>query len=169
MPPPTPDSPDSQLVKAKSDALRLLSFRPRSVEELRRRLKLKKYPEELVERVLEFLKKQRLLDDESFARLFAHSRVFSRPVGKRQLEFELKRKGLSKELVSKAMEGLSDYDERAAARELVYRRFQKMKGVPREKKKARLFAFLKRRGFETNAIFDVISGLFHEETDEIDN
>lgn len=151
------------LLKAKSDALRLLSFRPRSVEELRRRLRLKKYPEELVERVLDLLKKQRLLDDESFAKLFAHSRVFSRPSGKRQLEFELKQKGLSKEVVSKAMTELAGYDEHEAARGLVYGRFQKMKGLPREKKKARLFAFLRRRGFETGVVLDVLSKLFREE------
>ena len=51
--------------KIKSDALRLLSFRPRSEKELRQRLKLKKHPAPLIEEVLDLLKRQGMLDDAS--------------------------------------------------------------------------------------------------------
>lgn len=150
----------SDLVKAKSDALRLLSFKPRSVRELEDRLKRKKYAPALVEKVIEGLKGQGLLDDEKFARLLAHSTVYSRPMGKKRLEFDLSRKGLSKDTVQKTLDSLGDYDEKKAARDLVFGRFQKMTGVSDEKKKARLFAFLRRRGFSTETIFSALSNLF---------
>ena len=85
-------------------------------------------------------------------------------MGKRRLEFDLSKKGLSKETVRKAMDSLGDYDEKKAAKDLVFSRFQKMTGVPDEKKKARLFAFLRRRGFSTETIFSVLSDLFRGTT-----
>jgi len=151
---------DALLMKVKSDALRLLSFRPRSVKELRDRLKLKRYPEAVIDNALDVLSKQGLLNDEKFAKLFAESRVYSKPTGKRQLEIDLKKKGLPKELVEKTLSDLKDYDEKKAARDLVFNRFQKMTGISDEKKKARLFGFLKRRGFGNDAIFAALNELF---------
>ena len=68
------------LAKAKKDAFRLLSFRPRSTQELRARLSQKGYKDELVETVLEYLSKQGLVDDEKFAKLYALSRMQGRLV-----------------------------------------------------------------------------------------
>ena len=106
---------DALLLKVKSDALRLLSFRPRSVKELRDRLKLKRYPAAAIDNALDILSKQGLLNDEKFAKLFAESRVYSRPTGKRQLEIDLKKKGLPKELVDETLANLKDYDEKKRA------------------------------------------------------
>ncbi len=150
--------------KAKSDALRLLAARPRSVEELRGRLKLKKHPAEEIENVLETLKKQGLLDDEKFAKLMTVSKTLSRPVGRRQLEMDMKRKGISTRIIESTMSGLTDYDEKEAVRKLVESRAARMKGLPPEKRKARLFGFLKRRGFSSDAIYSVLKGLVSDDT-----
>lgn len=149
-------------VKAKSDALRLLAFKPRSVAEMRDRLKRKKYPDNVVSDVIESLKKHGFLNDEQFARLYANSRMHTRPQGKRQLEFDLSRKGLPKELVARTMAGLDTPDEKETARQLVSVRFQKMTGLSDQKKKTRLFGFLKRRGFSSGTIFSVMKELFKE-------
>ncbi|MBI3252007.1 MAG: regulatory protein RecX [Candidatus Omnitrophica bacterium] len=156
------DDPTRQLA-AKSDALRLLSFKPRSVEELRARLaQKKKYTAETIEEVIALLTRQGLLDDVKFAKLYAHSRVHTRPAGRRQIELDLKKKGLGPELVAKTLGELGDYDEKQAAKDLVSGRFQKMTGVSAEKKKARLFGFLARRGFKTDVILSALSELFHD-------
>ena len=151
---------DLRLVKAKSDALRLLSFKPRSVEEMRERLRLKRYGPAVIDSVIESLKRQGLLDDAKFAKLFAHSRIYTRPSGRRQLEFDLKKKGLSRDLITATLETFRDTDERQMARDLVLTRFRKMTGVQAGKKKARLFGFLKRRGFGNGIIFSVLNELF---------
>ena len=152
---------ESLLLKAKSDALRLLSFSPRSIEELRKRLLMKKkYSVPLVDEVIESFKKQGLLDDAKFAKLYATSRTFTRPSGRRQLEIDLKRKGLSGPLIGETLKNLEDFDEKKIAKDLVWVRFQKMIGLPREKKKARLYGLLKRRGFSDDVIFSVFDELF---------
>lgn len=147
------------LLKAKSDALRLLSFRPRSVKEMQDRLRLKKYPEAMIRDVVDFLKKQGFLNDEKFAKLYAESRVYSRPTGRRQLAFDMKQKGISAPLVEETLSNITDYDEKKMAKDLAVKRFDRMSGLSAEKKKARLFGFLKRRGFGADTIFSVLSEL----------
>lgn len=154
---------DALLLKAKSDALRLLSFKPRSVEEMRTRLTAKKYSPKIVEEVLSVLETQGLLNDEKFARLFANSRVYTRPTGKKQLAFDLKKKGLAASLVDATIKNLQDYDEKKMAKDLVYTRIQKMTGVSNEKKKSRIYGFLKRRGFDNDVIFATLDELIHDD------
>ncbi len=154
---------ESLLLKAKSDALRLLSFKPRSVEEMRARLTLKKHPPKIVQEVLNLLEAQGLLNDEKYARLFANARVYTRPTGKKQLEFDLKKKGLAAPLVDATIKNLQDYDEKKMAKDLAYTRIQKMTGVSSEKKKSRIYGFLKRRGFDNDVIFATMAELIHDD------
>ena len=156
------DGPEDRLLKAKSDALRLLGHASRSVEELKTRLKKKKYSDEIVSDVIDSFKRQGLLDDEKFAKLLAASRSYTRPTGRRQLEFDMRRKGLSKESIGRAIEGLGEIDEKKTARDLVFTRFSKMTGISDQKKKTRLFGFLKRRGFANETIFAVMNELFKD-------
>ena len=149
--------------KVKSDALRLLSVRPRSVEELRGRLKLKKHSAEDIDAVLELLKKQGFLDDEKFAKLFAGSKTGSNSVGRRQLQRDLKKKGVSSRVIEETLSNLPDYDEKEAVRKLATARFRQVADLPPEKQKARLFGFLQRRGFSSDAIFSVLSELIKED------
>ena len=151
--------------KTKSDALRLLAARPRSVQELRGRLELKKHPAERIEPVIELLKKQGLLDDEKFAKLLAVSKTLSRPVGKRQLEMDLKKKGIAPGIIEGTLSGLTDYDEKESIRKLAQSRAGRMNGISAEKKKARLFGFLKRRGFSSDAIFSVLPEFLSQDSD----
>ena len=162
------EASDSLRLKVKTDALRLLSFRPRSVEELRARLRRKRYPAEVIEETVAQLSKHGLLDDERFARWVAASAVHTRPIGKKQIELDLKKRGVRPEAIAGALAGIGDYDEKTVAKDLVFKRFQKMTGLSKEKKKARLFSFLKRRGFETGASLDALGELFKgEETGEV--
>ncbi len=148
--------------KVKSDALLLLSVRPRSVEELRGRLKLKRHAPELIEGALELLQSQGLLNDEKFAQVFAGSKTLSRPVGRRQLEVDLKKKGIAPALIQTTLSKLVDYDEKEAVRKLVTAKISRMKDVPPQKVKARLFGFLKRRGFSSEVIFSVFSEILKD-------
>ena len=154
---------ESFLLKAKSDALRLLSFKPRSVAEMREKLARKNHSSKIIEEVLSLLQSQGLLNDEKFARLFANARVYTRPAGKRQLEFDLKKKGLSNPLIDETIQNLQEYDEKKIVRDLVYTRFQKMTGVSKEKKRSRIYGFLKRRGFDNDVIFATIDELIHDD------
>jgi SOS response regulatory protein OraA/RecX len=100
-----------------------------------------------------------LIDDEKFARLFANSKV-SKPTGSKRLEADMKKKGLKPDVISKTIAGLEEYDEKKSARELVQSRYQRIKDLPAQKIKARLFGLLSRRGFRSDVIYAVVAELF---------
>ena len=148
------------LAKAKDDALRLLSFRPRSTEELRSRLLKKKHDKNTIDSVVSLLSKHGLLDDEKFAKLYAMSLIQGKAAGKKQIRFDLRNKGLSPKTVESALEAISDFDEKEVALETAARRYERMKGVAKKTAKQRLYGFLSRRGFSTQSVFYALDKLF---------
>jgi regulatory protein len=76
-------------------AARFLEVRPRSVQEVRRRLLDAGYRPELVEGAIERLTALGYLDDATFARSWIESRDRVRPRGARALRDELRRKGVA--------------------------------------------------------------------------
>lgn len=153
-------TPEETLARAKKDVLRLLSFRPRSVHELRTRLLQKKYNEEVIATALEYFSKQGLVDDEKYAKLYALSRIQSRPVGKNQIRRDLKNRGISPKSAENALSSIRDFDERQVALDIALRRHQHMTRLPENISKARLYGFLKRRGFTSESVFYALSKLY---------
>ncbi len=66
---------DPQTKKALDYAIRLLSHRARSRGEILQRLTMKKYPADVMEKVLEALEGFRYIDDRAFARQWIESRL----------------------------------------------------------------------------------------------
>ncbi|RLE30214.1 RecX family transcriptional regulator [Candidatus Acetothermia bacterium] len=139
---------------------RLLSYRPRTEAELRRRLAAKGCPPEVVERVIGKAKEAGLVDDELFARLYAEDRLLSRPRSRRLLARELSAKGLPRGLADRAAaQALPELPERALARKALESRLHLWQGLPDEKRKRRAYAFLLRRGFPPELAREVVSEL----------
>lgn len=106
-----PEDIESQHIKAKNAALRLLTHRPRSEAEIRRRLQ-GRFTGEVVDRTLSDLLRQGLLDDAAFAREWRKQREKFRPRGSRVIRQELQRLGVDLEIIREA---LSDFDAAANA------------------------------------------------------
>ncbi len=154
-----------RLLKAKSDAMRLLSFRARSSSELAARLRQKRHEASVIQETIETLKRLGFIDDAKFAKLFVESRANSRPSGRRLVETELRRKGVPETEIAKAVsEGAGNEKETALA--LARSRLSKMGALPLLKKKTRLFGLLKRRGFRSDVISAVFAQVFKEMTEE---
>ena len=67
--------------KAKEKSFRLLSVRARSRKELVDRLKMAKFSQPVIDSVLEDLEKLNLINDSDFAKIYARSRMVTRPAG----------------------------------------------------------------------------------------
>jgi regulatory protein len=143
--------------KVRDQALRLLKVRPRSEEELRKRLLGKGFEADEVETVLRQLKGKDLINDVKFAQLFAAQKMMSKPVGRRLLSSSLKAKGISPEIaaqaVEKATEGVEDLE---VARQLALGRLSSIRGLDRLAAQRRLFGFLSRRGFSSEVVYRVV-------------
>jgi regulatory protein len=81
-------------------AARFLEVRPRSIDEVRRRLREAGYRADLVDGSIERLADLGMLDDEAFARAWVESRDRARPRGERALRSELRRKGVGGAIVA---------------------------------------------------------------------
>ncbi|MYK39759.1 MAG: RecX family transcriptional regulator, partial [Gemmatimonadetes bacterium] len=85
---------EDQLQKAKDAAYRYLSYRARSVAEVRDKLKEKEFAAEIVAEVIADLQRQQLLDDREFARRWVEARL-PRAYGARKLAQDLRHKGVA--------------------------------------------------------------------------
>ena len=150
--------------RAKQKALALLSYRARSVEELRGKLVEKGFSEDSIESTMEDLRRVGLLDDVKFAASFVHTQMTDKPMSKRMLTFELRKKGIEETVIEKAVE--EEYGSEAevdVARRLAMRRIERFSGEPKKLKK-RLVDFLGRRGFGWDVISTVLQEVEWEES-----
>jgi len=152
-------------VRVHRRALRLLAIRPRSRAELAARL-LQDAPTEVVQRTLDRLRAEGLVDDEQFARLWATSRRVVRQFGAARIRRELIQKGVDRETAERALRELDPADEVALAEEAARRRLGRYARLDRTTAVRRLFAFLARRGFSTSTILRALRGLGLLNSDE---
>ena len=141
--------------------LRLLGHRPRSEHELRQRLRRRFSPEE-IEGVIRELKSQGLVDDLAFARFWRDSRERHRPRGVAMIRQELLSKGVDRDTVSQALEGL---DEEEGAFRAGLKLLHRVGLLDYREFRNRMGAYLQRRGFRTGAINSAISQLWQELAD----
>ena len=145
--------------KAFAFALGLLARRDRSIREMERKLHDRSYPATVCGEVIARLSNSGYLDDRRFAERWAESAVRNgRGYGPR-LRQELLRKGISREIVTEVVAGISaDYDEFEMLSALVaekFARFDPVTATDRDKK--RVVAYLQRRGFSLAVIFNLFN------------
>ncbi len=147
------------LQKAKNYAFLLLKFRLRSENELRQRLKKKKFAEAVIGETIAFLKEKSFLDDDLFAKSWIQFRI-KRPFGLRRIREELRIKGLGREVINKALQEVEkDYSEEEVVKEIAQERIGKLSGIEPRSAKRRLYAYLLRRGFSSEIVMDTINQL----------
>jgi regulatory protein len=141
-------------------ALHFLSYRQRSEDEIRRKLFDAGFGEEICEVVLGRLRESGVVSDSAFARGWVESRAASRPRSRRVLTAELRRKGISDEIISDA---LAETDEES---DLAYRagvRYaNRLSHADWETFRERLTAFLGRRGFTYGTISPQVKKIWAE-------
>ncbi|MGW4067696.1 recombination regulator RecX [Nocardia grenadensis] len=151
------DAAQDGIEQAKEAALRLLAVRARSRAELAQRLSAKGYPLEVIERVLDRLAEVGLIDDADFARQWVRQRHGFSGKGRRALEQELRRKGVSQEDSAAALDTVTADDEYERATELVRRKLRSLPaGLDREKAIRRLVGMLARRGYGHSVSYAVV-------------
>ncbi|MFQ5752702.1 MAG: regulatory protein RecX [bacterium] len=152
--------------RIKEKAYRYLAGRAHSEKELRIKLQQKGYDHKLVEEVISDLKGVSLIDDLAFALSYAHSRLINRPVGEKLLRSELWHKGVSQEIIDKAVhETYAEKNQLQIARELVDKRKSHYPSLESWKEKKRIADFLIRRGFDWELVKEVIAEKFENQTD----
>jgi regulatory protein len=146
--------------RAKENALRLLGFRARSRDELRRRLERKGYESVVIDDVLAELVSSQLLDDTQFTRAWVEARTTGRPMGRQRIAWELRQKGVDPETIGEALEARSSPDAELGLAMTVGRQtVERVRGMERQAARRKLAAALQRRGFSWSVTAVVLERL----------
>lgn len=141
-------------------ALHFLSYRPRSSAEVRQNLTKRGISESLTDETVNRLQEAGLVNDESFARAWVENRNTFRPSGKPALRIELRRKGLSDEIVQSVLD--TQVNEETLACEAARKYARRLAGLEWLKFRQKLGGFLTRRGFSYTVIAPVVSKVWKE-------
>ena len=141
-------------------ALRLLTARERSEQELTERLKVKGFTEEACREAVTRCRELGYLDDRRFARCRARQLLESgRAVGMRLL-IDLQQHGIAEALARETLAELDqEFNQQIILAELLQRRFGRFdyyKAEDREKR--RVIHYFLRRGFDLAAVLECIKG-----------
>lgn len=139
--------------------LKFLSYRPRSEAEVRRYLAGKGLDATAADQLIERLYRLGYLNDESFARAWVSSRHTLRPKGARALQYELRSKGVSPEIIADALAGLAADEDAYAA---VSKPAARWRMLDDRAFRQKVQAFLARRGFDYDIIQKTVNRLLHE-------
>ena len=157
----------NELTAAYDRALNLLTFRARSARELQRRLVQKGVTAERADRVIAKLREVGLIDDADFARQLTRSKMAA-GASRRRVHQELFKRGVPREVADEAVEqvveeeGLSDAE---SIERIARKKWQSLSSVDELTRRRRLFAFLARRGFDSDDVSRVVRQLAGETAD----
>jgi regulatory protein len=125
-------------------ALKFLSYRPRSEAELRANLQEHKFLDADIDDVMTRLRQGGILNDAGFAQAWIENRSEMRPRGRRALVYELRQKGIPDHLIDQALENL---DEQDLAYQAAAQRASRWKHLEWFDFRKKMYAYLTRRGF----------------------
>jgi len=142
---------------AYAHALRLLTVRPRSVADLRRRLRKKDYPHEQIDAAIARCRELNYINDPRTAHERTRALMRNGKVGPRVRQ-QLQKEGFEAQDIEDAIGNCMDeYDEREILAEVFARRFAARNidlHDPRQRR--RIVGYLQRRGFSLNNILEHI-------------
>ena len=152
---------ENQLFHIKQRAFRYLGRRQHSTSELRIKLKQKRYETELINEVLDDLKKKNFLDDTKFAEMFVEEKMKLKLWGEQKLRSELVKRGIKSEIITDVLANkISEEEKLNNAMIIASKKYDTLKNrsVDKDVIKRKLFTFLNSRGYN----YDVIKEVYDE-------
>jgi regulatory protein len=148
-----------ELENAKQSAIHYLSYRPRSIAEVRDHLRNKGFADTAVAHACEQLQEVGLLDDTAFAHYWVEQRETFKPRSQMALRQELLQKGVSRDIIDMV---ITEVDETAVALQAAQKQAARWQRLPEAEFKAKLGSFLQRRGFSYGVINETVKESWNE-------
>lgn len=143
----------------KNVAYKFLSYKPRSIKEVKNKLTYKKISKESVEKIIEHLKKYQFLNDENYAKLYLEQRISNKGMGKSMVTFKMIDKGIDKEMISKVIDENYPEDKQIEAGKKLLEKYLKKKQKIEDKLelKKKCYQYLFSRGFSYSIISQILN------------
>jgi regulatory protein len=137
-------------------SLRLLAASPKTRHELAQKLTQKGYPSPIIGEVMRKLEEQGILNDQAYALNLMNRFKHGRPSGRKRIAFELKRHGVAPSVQEEILKRIDPQEEKETARQLGQERWERLSQLSQDKRKRRVYDFLIRRGFDFQAVRDLV-------------
>ena len=147
-------------------ALNYLSFRPRSREEVRRYLRRKETPHEIIEAALARLDRLDFVNDRTFTEFWIETRGQFNPRGAHALKHELRLKGVEREVVDELVDDEQDEERALRAGRKKAMSLVNVPNMDYARFRNRLGSFLQRRGFGYDVTTRTVRALWEELKEE---
>lgn len=142
--------------KSISKAYNLLSYRPRSKEEIKKKL-APKFSDKIVKNTLEKLEEKKYLNDEAFVDFWLENRAKSRGVA--LLRYELLKKGVAVEVIEQKISTHKPEKDLENAIALIKSK-SRFKKLEQKEARQKIGAYLARRGYGYEVINEVVRLLY---------
>ena len=145
----------AEFQKTYDKLVRFTTLRPRSEKEANDWLRKYKVHKSIHKELFIRLKRLDLLDDRKFAQWWVEQRITFRPRGKRALSFELRQKGIDRDLINQILNE-AKIDEQKIASQLLKKKKYKWEKLGKLKARKKMSEFLARKGFSWTVIKESI-------------
>ncbi|MBO2944147.1 RecX family transcriptional regulator [Paenibacillus sp. F411] len=148
--------------RAYVESLKFLERKPRTAKEIQQRLMQKGMTEDAIQKSLQRLSQEGLIDDAWYAKQWAEQRISGHKKGKMWVKQELKQKGIDSEIITEALDEVDEEAELESCYIIGRKKWQQSKGEIFERKR-KTGAFLMRRGFTGDQVRKTVNRLVQEE------
>jgi regulatory protein len=161
-PPAAEPATPRELRRAHNVAVHSLAGSGKSREEIHRRLIGRDLPEDAVSAEIERLEDLGLVNDNSLASDLVDRYVVRQGLGRQAVAHKMRERHIAPEVIARALEGVSDDDERARLLEVARDRARALSSLAPDVAKRRLVAYLQRRGYRGSDIFSVVDAVLND-------
>lgn len=149
--------------KAMDMAVKYLSFKSRTSSEMVEYLKKKSVDDKIITEVMQKLGEYRYIDDVVYLKNYVENNRNLSYYGSRRMIQDLKKRGISDQLLLSLEELFSKEDEYRGCELVAKKNLRALKGQTSAQKKKKLYDKLGRMGYPTEMVLEVIKSLVLEE------
>jgi regulatory protein len=141
--------------RAKLRAMNILKSMDKTEHELRTKLCQNFYPQEVVDIAIDYVQSYHYIDDRRYVKSYIDWKKKSK--SRRQIENELLKKGIAKELIAEYYEDEEVDEEIFLVKKLAQKKCKDLENITKEERQ-KLYQFLMRKGFRCSDINRVLKG-----------
>ncbi|MDT8716553.1 recombination regulator RecX [Clostridium sp. 19966] len=154
---------EDNFLKAKTSALRIIEKTTKTQKEMKDKLIQKGYEEDIINRVMEFLKEYSFVDDGKYAQMYIKDKIGTK--GKNKIRFELTRKGISEDVLNPLLNDSTKEKEYDGAKAAALKKYNLIAKNESDKSKIyqKLVRFLMSKGYDYDIVKDIVKSILREE------
>ena len=147
---------DEMFLKGKNKALNILSKSSQSEKKIREKL-VEDFEEDVIDQVIDFLKKYNFINDNELASKIVNTNVNLNKYGKNKIKQNLYNKGIERSAIDEAISNIDEDSEFENALHLAEKRYERVKNEGPKKAYAKVSNHLAYKGFSYDIIKRVLN------------